>query len=242
MENRNFQLDGQWSTIYYPEKPTGFGIIFFGDDRHFVDERTSFWNQNAGKRQILDDLKEAGYTLFTSNFHGKNWGAENAVNLALTLYDYVMKHEILNGKIHILAEGMGAICALRFAQQMNERVRSIVLLNPILSIKHHLEQEKENKFFYRKIFREIADAYGIKAETEKEIAGLKDPVLDLSIPMKVFYILSGGRSFSHARTCKGTIASYNIKTPVSEVYLLPEKSGQLGMDMAKYMSRYEKNL
>lgn len=242
MENRNFQLDGQWSAIYYPEKPTGFGVMFFGDDRHFVDERTSFWNQNAGKRQILDNLKEAGYTLFTSNFYEKNWGAENAVNLASTLYEYVMKHEILNGKIHILAEGMGALSALRFAGQMNDRVRSIVLLNPILSIKRHLEQEKENKFFYRKIVREIADAHGIKDEVDRTIACMKDPILDVGIPMKIFYILSGGRSFSHARTSKSTLSSSKIKTPVSEVYLLPEKSGQLGADMAKYMSRYEKNL
>ncbi|RHW43204.1 hydrolase [Neobacillus notoginsengisoli] len=243
MENRNFQLEGQWSAVYYPEKPTGFGVIIFGDERHYVDERTSFWSQNAGKRQIVTDLKEAGYTLFTSNFYGKNWGAENAVRLASTLYEFVMKNEILNRRIHILAEGMGTLAALAFAKEMNSQIRSIVLLNPILSIKHHLEQEKENKFFYRKITREIAHAYEIKMETaEKEIACLKEPVLDLSIPIMVVHILSGGRSYSHARTSKNILSSSRTKPSISEMYVMPEKAGQLGGDIVRFMSRYEKNL
>src|SRR5438046_1276657 len=38
MENRNFQMDTQWNIIHYTEKPTGFGILIIGDERHFVDE------------------------------------------------------------------------------------------------------------------------------------------------------------------------------------------------------------
>ncbi len=38
MENRNFQLDTEWNIIHYPERPTGFGILIIGDERHYVDE------------------------------------------------------------------------------------------------------------------------------------------------------------------------------------------------------------
>ena len=49
MESRNFQLDAEWNIVHYPEQPLGFGILIIGDERHFVDQNTSFWLQNEGK-------------------------------------------------------------------------------------------------------------------------------------------------------------------------------------------------
>ena len=50
MESRNFRLDTEWNIIHYPEKPQGFGILVIGDERHFVDQNSSFWLQNEGKK------------------------------------------------------------------------------------------------------------------------------------------------------------------------------------------------
>ncbi|HJV15917.1 MAG TPA: hydrolase, partial [Bacillales bacterium] len=118
MENRNFQLGNEWNIIYYPEKPTGFGILIIGDERHFVDESKSFWQQNEGKLSIIKVLKESGYTIFSSNLYGKNWGSEKAIELAERLYQHVIRNEIINGKIHIIAEGMGALVAIKLMEKL----------------------------------------------------------------------------------------------------------------------------
>lgn len=57
-------MDTQWNTIHYPEKPTGFGILIIGDERHFVDESKCFWTQNEGKLAIINHFKKTGYTIF----------------------------------------------------------------------------------------------------------------------------------------------------------------------------------
>lgn len=243
MDNRTFQLGNQWSTVYYPVKPSGFGVLILGDERHFVDEETSFWNQNSGKHELITILKDAGYTLFTSNLYGKHWGSTRAALLAAMLYEFVMKNEILNTKIHILAEGMGALAALKLAQEMKEKIRSIVLINPILSLKHHIEQEKEHKFFYKKVLGEIADAHGMdRASAEQEILKESLPEFDLGIPIRIFHIMTGARTYRNARACKNFLAGLQLKPPITETYMLPEKAGQLGWEIARFMSRNEKVL
>ncbi|RDU35564.1 hydrolase [Neobacillus piezotolerans] len=243
MDYRSFQLGNQWSTIYYPIKPSGFGVLILGDDRHFVNEETSFWNQNTGKREILSTLREAGYTLFTSNLYGKHWGSERAVLLAAMLYEIVMKNEILNTKIHILAEGMGALAALKLSKELKGKIRSIVLINPILSLDYHIELEKEQKFFYKKVLGEIGEAYGVDRLTaERMIREEGPPDIDRGVPIRIFHILTGGRTYKNARACKNFLSGLQPKPPITESYMLPEKAGQLGMEISRFMSRYEKVL
>jgi pimeloyl-ACP methyl ester carboxylesterase len=243
MENRHFQLENEWSAIYYPEKPTGFGVMIFGDERHFVNEETSFWKQNPGKQQILSTLKEAGYTLFTSNFHGRHWGSAKAVLLGSLLYSYVMKNEILNNKIHIIAEGMGALAALKMANEMKGNIRSVVLINPILSLKMHMEQEKEHRFFYKKVLQEIADAHEMDSRiAARHIESESKPDLSFGIPIRVVYILAGGRSYQQSRTCKNIIDAVRGQAQITETFMLPEKASQLGGEIAKFFSRHEKVL
>ena len=76
----------------------------------------------------------------------------------------MIRTEIMNDKIHIIAEGMGALVALKLLHNMNESIRSIVLINPILSLQHHLELEKDRKFFYKKLVKELANAYEKEGE------------------------------------------------------------------------------
>ncbi|OIK08349.1 hydrolase [Bacillus sp. MUM 116] len=237
MENRNFQLDTEWNIIHYPERPTGFGILVIGDERHFVDESKSFWIQNEGKLTIINQLKESGYTIFSSNLYGRNWGSDEAAELAERLYQYVIRHEILNDKIHILAEGMGALVAIKLMEKMKGQLRSVALLNPILSLKHHLEQEKEHKFFYKKWMKELEAAYKKDQKILESELLLSDGAinLDFGIPVKIIHVMCGGRSYHQSKLIQQIVS----KTEISPSFVVPEKKQQLGNMFIKFFKRYE---
>lgn len=242
MENRSLQLDTEWNIIQYPEKPTGFGVLIIGDERHFVDESKSFWTQNEGKNAIINQLKDEGYTLFSSNLYGKHWGSDRAVQLAKRLYQHVIRSEILNEKIHVLAEGMGALVALKLLEEMSESLRSVVLINPILSLMHHLEQEKVNKFFYKKLITEVSIAYQedrkLLEERFSEKAGTLS--LDFGIPITVFHILAGGRSFNQSKISQALIDNQKDGNKyISACYMLPEKKQQLGPRLINFYKTHE---
>jgi hypothetical protein len=244
MENRNFQLGNEWNSIYYPEKPTGFGILIIGDERHFVDESKSFWQQNEGKLAIIKVLKESGYTIFSSNLYGKNWGSEKAVELAERLYQHVIRNEIINGKIHIIAEGMGALVAIKLMERLKGQLRSIIFLDPILSLKQHLLQEKENKFFYKKLKRELESAHQMDfKKLEVEYVLMENPLPnDHNIPLKMIHVLSGGRSYSQSVLNQNLLKNEWKNNKISTSYILPEKKSQLGGMMVKFFKNHEKVL
>ncbi|WML43367.1 hydrolase [Neobacillus sp. PS3-40] len=239
MENRNFRLGTEWNIIHYPEKPTGFGILIIGDERHFVDESKSFWLQNESKLSIIKMLKESGYTIFSSNLYGKNWGSEKAVELAQSLYQHMIRSEIINGKIHIIAEGMGALVAVKLLEKLTGQLRSIVFLNPILSLKQHLQQEKENKFFYKKLTRELEFAYQKDLDQlEKELVSIeKICPFDYGIPIKMIYVLSDTRSFSQSNLYQKL-----VKNEINTSYILLEKKQQLGAMIVNFFKNYEQVL
>lgn len=237
MENRNFQIETEWNIIHYPEKPTGFGVLIIGDERHFVDENKCFWTQNEGKLAITNELKNSGYTIFSSNLFGRNWGSDKAVNLAQNLYQYVIRSEILNNKIHIIAEGMGALAAIRLMEKMKGQIRSVVFLNPILSLKFHLEQEKEHKFFYKKLIKELAEAFNLDQKAlENEIMSKDENIyLNGEIPIKVIHVLSGGKSHNQTKQFQ----KVNSPQEISPHYILPEKKAQLGKIIIKFFQQHE---
>lgn len=238
MENRNFQMDAEWNVIHYPEKPTGFGVLIIGDERHFVDENKCFWSQNEGKLAIINQLKEAGYTIFSSNLYGRHWGSESAADLAVRLYQHVIRSEILNNKIHILAEGMGALVAVKLMKKMNKNLRSVIFLNPVLSLKHHLEQEKEHKFFYKKMMKELSAAYQKDCETlESEILRNEDTVtLDYGIPIKIIHVLSGGKAYNQSKLIQKIVPDLDL---IDKSYILPEKKQQLGRMFIHFFKNHE---
>jgi hypothetical protein len=230
MENRNFQLDTEWNVVHYPQQPTGFGILIIGDERSFVDKENSFWTQNEGRLALINHFKQAGYTVFYSNLYGKNWGSDKAVRLAKQLYDFMMRTEILNGKIHILAEGMGALVALKLVKEMGQGIRSVELLNPVLTLKDQLEHEKENKFFYKKILKEIALSYGLDVkEVEKRFLNMDiQPNAPLNCPLNIIHILSGNRSYKQSELSSQLSTRWEEEgKSVSICYMLPEKKSEL---------------
>jgi hypothetical protein len=233
-------MDTQWNIIHYPEKPTGFGILIIGDERHFVDESKCFWTQNEGKLAIINQLRESGYTIFSSNLYGRNWGSDQAVDLAQRLYQQVKRSEILNNKVHLIAEGMGALVAVKLMEKMKGQLRSVVLLNPILSLKKHIELEKEHKFFYKKLMRELTAAHKLDLLTlVEEIENMGDEVkFQSGVPIKIIHVLSSGKSYNQSKQLQQLLAN----TDISPTYIVPEKKQQLGNMIKKFFNQYEKVL
>ncbi|MDQ0153882.1 alpha/beta fold hydrolase [Robertmurraya andreesenii] len=246
MENRNFKLDTEWNMIHYPEKPTGFGILIIGDERNFVDEKTSFWSQNEGKLSLINSLKKAGYTVFYSNLYGKNWGSSRAVHLAKSLYEFIIRTEIINQRIHLLAEGMGALVALQLLKEMKGNIRSVVLINPVMSLRHHLEQEKEHKFFYKKLLKELSSSY--EAESNQIIEIICQTENDWSslhsdVPVKIIHVLSGNRAYKQSNLLKELSVKWrNEDSPITITYLMPEKKVQLGYYIINFLRAHEEIL
>ena len=89
-------------------------------------------------------LIEEGYTVFSSNLYGRHW-ENRSVRLAKRLYDVVLKRDI-KCKMHIMADGMGALVALEMMNKYPECIRSVIMLNPCLDLPEYVEFEKEHKF------------------------------------------------------------------------------------------------
>jgi hypothetical protein len=245
MENRNFKLDTEWNMIHYSEKPNGFGILIIGDERHFVDEQNSFWVQNEGKQLLLNRLNQSGYTCFYSNLYGRHWGTKKSTKMAERLYHHIMRTEILNSKIHIIAEGMGALIALDLVNSLNDAIRSIVFINPVFSLKSQLELEKEHKFFYKKLLREISGAYNWEIGNIEDLLGnLENEVDEVpNIPLKIIHVLSGKRSYHQFDISKKIVAKWEEDNKeIQSTYLLPEKKLQIGTIITNFFHQFEKEL
>ncbi len=111
MNQRLFQLEHEWCMIHYPERPNGFAVMILSDHHHYVDEKSSFWSQHETRNLWIQELNANGYIVYYSNLYGANWGSDQAARLAKRLYQQVKRTEIINEKIHILAEGMGSSCS-----------------------------------------------------------------------------------------------------------------------------------
>ncbi|MBT2642690.1 hydrolase [Bacillus sp. ISL-41] len=245
MESRNFKLDTEWNVIHYPERPNGFGILTIGDERHFVNSSSSFWTQNEGKRSLLNIWKKEGYTVFYSNLYGRHWGSEKAVELTLRLCSHIVRNEILNTSFHLVAEGMGALVALKLLKHSDFKIRSLVLINPVLSLSTQLEQEKENKFFYKKLVAELEAAYetDIKTLLESLEGESSRPAFNNDTPVKIIHVLSGNRAYKQSSIIKELSVEWEKDDlPVTISYVLPEKMLQVGSQIVQFFRKHEQVL
>ncbi len=242
MKSRSFKIDNEWNMIHYPARPKGFGILIIGDERNFVDERSSFWIQNEGRAAFISTLEEAGYTIFYSNLYGRNWGSDAAVKLAKRLYEYIIRTEIINRKIHLIAEGMGALVAMKLLNELGENLRSVVLINPVLSLKGHLAEEKEHVFFYKRMIKELSHSYRVEKGQVIEMVDRGDDFRRISphIPMKIFHVLAGSRAYKQSELLKKLAVRWKEENaPVTVRYLVPEKKPQIPRDVVKFFGKHE---
>lgn len=238
---RLFQLESEWNIIHYPYKPNGFGVFIFGDKTHFVDGETSFWQQHYGRNQLLSILLDAGYTVFTSNLYGANWGSPKALSLAQKIYHIIMKKEILNERVHILCEGMGALIAKDFMKLSNEKIRSVAMFNPCLNLQAHLEKERENMFFYKRLTKEIAQAYEMDPKKVKD--HLFQTRFDSTrIPVHIWQRMNSitypyqdhSKIYEDFRSKEGS--------PINLTFHLADNQYRLNHSVVKFFKENEKNL
>lgn len=168
--------------------------------------------------------------------YGRNWGSDKAVELAQRLYQHVIRTEIINGKIHVLAEGMGSLVAMKLLEKMEGNLRSIAFINPILSLTRHINHEKENKFFYKRLIKELELAFHKdQHQIENEISST-DPIFSMTsdLPIKIIHVMSQGRSLDqYHQLGKNKNKSLDIS------YILPEKKNQIGEIIIKFYQHNE---
>ncbi|NGP44559.1 hypothetical protein G4V62_06150 [Bacillaceae bacterium SIJ1] len=185
---RYFMLDQQWNVLHIPERPNGFAILIVGDVSHYVDEDTSFWRNHPGRNRLLSDLLEKGYTVVNTHCFGRHWGSPEAVRFLQRLVYVFLKQEILNPYIHLLGEGMGSLALLKLANLMPSRIRSVALITPCVSLQAYAKTEKENRLFYKRLLKEVSDAYDIPKDDVEETVLQKSPMNQfvMSRPCHIF--------------------------------------------------------
>ena len=247
MYQRLFQLENEWCMIHYPERPNGFAVMILGDHHHYVDENSSFWVQHEARVKWIQELTSKGYIVYYSNLYGANWGSKQAVQLAKRLYQHVKRSEIINGKIHILAEGMGALVLKELYPKMEEDIRGAIMFTPCVSLHKHLEQEKEQKFFYKKLMKELAFSFQMNEEECEAI--FSQPSQDyevykkISIPLYIVQSTTVNRYNNQFSLIKDIYIERVEKGLSTDLfYVLPEKRGSLGEKFASYFSLHEKEL
>jgi len=239
---RFFQIEKEWNVIHLPEKPSGFGVLILGDKNHYVDSESSFWIQHYGRNLLLNRLEKAGYTCFYSNLYGRNWGCKEAVILAKQLYHLILKQEILNHKIHILAEGMGALVALQLMELMPNHIRSVALVNPCIDLNAQIEHEKENKFFYKQMIKELAIAYKLDP---KEIIKYTFPTLQSfksCVPVRIWQRMHGAPYSYHLHSKKYEDWRNQLNSPIHLTFFFPENLHRIHQMIIQYFKNHEKKL
>lgn len=170
LDQRFFKINDQWNMIHLPRRPNGFAILIVGDQNHYVDGAGSLWIQNPERFQMIESFRDEGYTIFYSNLFGRHWGSPAAVHLLKQLYQVVIRKEIVNDKIHVIAEGMGALAVLKLMEEFEPYLRSVSMLSPCLDLKGFIHTEKSNKLFFKRFVKELTIAYKIDEKLiEKEV-------------------------------------------------------------------------
>lgn len=241
---RTFQIDDQWNVVHLPEKPNGFAILIIGDTNHYVDEKTSLWEERGHRRNLLYTCLKAGYTVFYSNLFGSHWGNDDSESLAKKLIHFVLSRETLNSGIHLLAEGMGALTGLALMEDDTVEIRSAALMNPCLDLNRYLKDVSETKWFYKRLLHQIAKAYKVPVPRVHSLMENKKALTDYNaeVPVKIwhatartvypFYIHS--RPYAQNRE--------KIGSPISLLLHIPEKQFGYGEAICSFFRKYEKVL
>lgn len=239
---RFFQVETEWNVIHLPTRPNGFGIFIIGDRSDFVDENSSFWHQNYGRNQLIADLMNQGYTLFHSNLYGSNWGSPRAVAMAKQLYHLVMKREILNQRVHLLTEGMGGLTALQLMEKIPDNIRSVAMLNPCLDLQAHLEKEKDHKFFYKRLVKEISSAYGVDEKLVKSLNMPSMHHLSSQKPVRIWQRMNCSTYVAKDHSKKYEELRKNMGSPIQLIYHLGDNPYRTNQSIIKFYKENEKVL
>ncbi|MCF6136828.1 hypothetical protein [Pseudalkalibacillus berkeleyi] len=238
------QINDQSLLIHLPERPNGFAILLIGDVNHYVTPHTSSWIQHPERAHFVNELCSYGYTVIYSNLYGRHWGNDPSVEMLNRIYLTILKQEILNSKVHVLAEGMGALTALKWFEKYRGQVRSAAFMNPCLSLQAHGESVKEQKLFYKQFHREICRAYSLSEEEAEEFLlsdrGVHQYVSD--VPVKIWHNMSGTPySFiKHSRAYEWV--REQLGAPISLTLQLTDTNKGFAKKVKAFYNLHEKDL
>ncbi|WP_110114565.1 alpha/beta hydrolase [Bacillus sp. CGMCC 1.16541] len=244
IDRRFFSLDNQWSVVHVPEKPNGFGVLILGDKDHFVESSTSLWIQHAGRSQLVTYLQDQGYTVFYSNLYGRHWGSLKACRLAKQLYHLMMKQEILNKRIHILAEGMGALIALQLMESGEDSIRSVAFLNPCIDFHAHVRYEKANKLFYRQMMKELSQAYEVERKKVDHVIATYPSLSSFQsiLPTKIWTTANEATHYPFFHSKNYESHRNNLQAPITLSLYLMEKKYLFQHALTHFYEQCEKEL
>ncbi len=191
--HRFIKTNDQHAIIHLPEQPNGFAILIIGDTNHYVTNQTSSWLQHPERRKFIEELCRYGYTVYYSNLYGRHWGNDGSVELLHRMYHTILKQEIINSRIHVFAEGMGALSAVKWMYHHETLTRSVAFMNPCFSLKVHAEAVMEQKLFYKQFHREIRKAYDM-SEDKATLFLVKDKGMydyPSKAPVKIWHNMQG---------------------------------------------------
>ena len=135
--------------------------------------------------------------------------------------------------------------ALKLLKHSDFKIRSLVLINPVLSLSTQLEQEKENKFFYKKLVAELEAAYETDINTLLESLDGESsrPAFNNDTPVKIIHVLSGNRAYKQSSIIKELSVEWEKDDlPVTISYVLPEKMLQVGSQIVQFFRKHEQVL
>nr|WP_285876949.1 alpha/beta hydrolase [Fictibacillus phosphorivorans] len=155
-----------------------------------------------------------------------------------------MKHEILNPNIHIIAEGMGTLVALRLMEEMEPQIRSAVFINPCFDLKHHFNHERQNRLFYKRLVREISAAYQIEV---RKVASLIDQLPDVKdlhakTPVKIWHAARGVSFNFRDHSRKYEKRRLEIQAPITLLIHVPENTMNPARAFREFFRENEKVL
>lgn len=245
IKERYFFIGDQWSVIHLPSKPNGFAIVILGDVNHYVQSNKNFWYQHPERKVFIEKLTNSGYTVFYSNLYGRNWGSDDACELFVRLYDEVMRREILNRKVHVIAEGMGALVAAKVLSRKQRPFRSFVLINPCINLLAYFQTEKKNRLFYKRFMKELTQAYRCSDDVmEAYLQSLSKSFFEpINTPTKILHCIhqTPYTMDQHVRPYEQMLKNHNV--PVEVSIFLPDKSfSQLFNPITTFLEQQEKSL
>ena len=176
---RYFKWKGKWSVKFLPEKPNGFAVYLLSGQDFTVEDSSSIWESHPEKKLFLERLLNSGYTVLTSELNPHHWGNESACSFSEQLIEHLIKTEIINKRIHLFAEGWGAIAAIKLLSRKRVDIRSMLFFNPCIYLESYYDLELQNKLYYKKLKHELSAAYGMKPEriNRQWVRQISDPPL-----------------------------------------------------------------
>jgi alpha-beta hydrolase superfamily lysophospholipase len=156
-----------------------------------------------------------------------------------------MKQEILNKRIHILAEGMGALLALQLMENDgNTFIRSAGLLNPCIDLHTHAEHEKNNKFFYKQFTKDLTQAYKVERKQVSKLIKEYPSVTELksTLPVKIWTAPNASTHYPIAHSKKYELHREELHSPIMLSLYLPEKNYLFERSLLQFYKQHEKVL